>query len=304
MKKAVYGFFLCFLVLFFCVPTKGIAQKKRPATSQKDKKTESNEPKMLEKITKEYIRAYDKVTQTKDKNSVLKYLDKKLSSVLINTSIRDKVSYLRSNYGGFEAYLAKIIATPKMKINYKLTDISKSYVGGSSGLVVYSVKYENIRDGKIWVKGKETVSLVFRKIENDWKIIHYTVIGFENEKFKGACLCELFAGNNSFVAKTAIPQGKGYFTESLSFSFSVAEGNKQKIMLQREVYPGQKIESGQQTYPVEKAYFWEANGEIWDIDEKEKPKRKLGVTSQKTEAVYIIVKDFFKEPCDSFKVRR
>lgn len=244
----------------------------------------TDEAKVLEKITREYAKAYDKVTTTKDKTSVLKYLDPKLSSILLRTTIRDKVSYLRSDFDGFDKYLTQIIATPSMKINYNITDISKSYVNGNTGMVVYSVGYENIRDGEIWVKGSETVTLVFRKMEKEWKIIHYTVVGFEDEKFKGPCLCELFASTANFVAKTTIPQGKGYSTENLTFSFTVMD-NKQIILLNQ------------------KPYLWESNGNVWELDDKNEPSRKLGIASERPEAVYNIVKDVFKEPCASFKVK-
>ncbi len=245
---------------------------------------QTDEAKQLEKITRDYAKAYHRLATSKDKQSVLKYLDPKLTSVLLVTTIRDNVSYLRSDYEGFDKYLSQVIGTPGMKINYDLLEIARSYVNGNSGLVVYSVEYENLRDGEVWVKGNETVTLVFRKIEGEWKIIHYTVVGFEDEKFKGPCLCELFASTANFVAKTTIPQGKGYSTENLTFSFTVVD-NKQVILLNQ------------------KPFLWESNGNVWELDENQEPKRKLGVASERPEAVYAIVKDIYKEPCVSFKVK-
>ncbi len=248
-----------------------------PSYGQDDAKT-------LEKLTRDFATAYHKVTTTKDKNSVLKYLDPKLTSLLINTNILDKVSNLRSDYNGFDQYLTQIISTEGMKINYVVKDISRSYVSGNTGVVVYSVAFENIRDKEIWVKGNETVTMVFRKTDDDWKVIHYTVVGFEDEKFKGPCFCELFASTANFVAKTTIPQGKGYSTENLMFSFTIMD-NKQFILLDQ------------------RPFLWESNGNVWEMSDKNEPKRKLGVASERPEAVYTIVKDLFKEPCASFKVK-
>jgi len=171
-----------------------------------------------------------------------------------------------------------------MKINYAITKITESYSKGKTGYVSYNVDYENIRDGEIWVKGQETVTLVFRKVKDSWLIVHYTVVVFEDEKFKGPCLCELFASTANFVAKTTIPQGKGYSTENLTFSFTVMD-NKQVILLNQ------------------KPYLWEANGNVWEVDKDNKPIRGLGLASERPEAVYIIVKDIYKEPCASFKVK-
>lgn len=245
---------------------------------------DKDESAALEKITKDYAKAYSKLSETKDKSTVLKYLDPSLTSVLIRTSIRDKVGYLRSDFDGFDKYLNQLLATPVMKINYKVTEITESFTRGNTGVVSYNVDYENIREEEIWVKGQETVTLVFRKIKGTWKIIHYTVVGFEDEKFKGPCLCELFASSANFVAKTTIPQGKGYTTENLTFSFTVMD-NKQVILLNQ------------------KPYLWESNGNVWELDENNKPARGIGLASERPEAVYLIVKDRFKEPCASFKVK-
>ena len=53
----------------------------------------------------------------------------------------------------------------------------------------------------------------------------------------------------------------------------------------------------------EEIYAWPANGELWLLDNKGDKVKQLGVATKKPEAVMLIIKDKFKEPCASFKVR-
>lgn len=245
----------------------------------------NDETKVLEVQLKSFAKDYSDITKTKDVNKVLGYMSPKLTSTIVYTSIRDRISYSESDYDGFAAHLRQLISTPAMKVNYKIKKILSSQISGNSGIVTYLVNFENMRNGEIWAKGNETVSMMFRKTKNKWLMVHYTVIGIEDEKFKGACLCELFASSDNIAAKTTIPQGDRYTTEVKTFNFAEKDNSVTSIMFENDVYA------------------WTSNGEVWLLDSGGGTVEKVGMANKKPEAVVQIIKYKYKKNCTNFRVK-
>ncbi len=242
-------------------------------------------PKDLEKTVTDFAKAYAGLGTSKNVDGVLAFMDPDMTSFLVSTAVNGKTAAFQTGMEGFSAHLRQVAVTPGMKINYDLKGFLQSEVNDATGTVVYKVDYEQLRDGETWAKGHETVSMFLVKSPNGWKISHFTVIGVESEKFKGACLCELYTGSGgSLIAKTTMPQGKGYTTDNVQFAFPVTESGR-AIMGNEAIYP------------------WLSNGELWTQDDKGEKKKMLGATTKKNEAIMLIIKDKYSENCIGFKVK-
>lgn len=247
---------------------------------------------VLKKTLYDFTDTYSKYGKVKTgKEKVLAFVSKELSSTLVNYDVRDHVKITHSNYVGFSSYLDKIARAKDVVITYKVTDIIRTHVKGNIGVIVYVVESQVEKDGSLLNKGSETVTITFRKGKTDWKIIHYTVIGIEDEKLKGACLCEFFSGSSDansshYVVKTTVPSGRQYSTTLNNFEFTRSAGDK---LITVDKY----------------TYHWTKNGEIFV--EKGKEKELIGkVTGVVEEDVIILIikKHLYQSNCTQVKVKR
>ncbi|MGF1534668.1 MAG: nuclear transport factor 2 family protein [Bernardetiaceae bacterium] len=257
------------------------------AFSQVNREAFSDDEKQLEILLKSFAEAYAKVGQTKDAKTVLAHMHPKVSATLVSANVNQSIKVIESDYEGFKSYIASIIRAEGVQIDYKLTDILRVYARGTIGVVAYVVEYTNKKDGAIWAKGSETVTLTFKKIDDAWKIIHYTVVSVEDEKNRGACLCEIFAGgSNDYVVKTTVPAGRSYETSLNNFEFRTAPVNAHQIRV------------GDATY------HWQASGELWRTDAKGERTTKMGRAVNHNEVIMAVVRqDLFAENCAQIKVK-
>lgn len=258
-----------------------------PVFSQDDTDALTEDEKELKAIVTEFAEAYAKVGETKDIKGVIKYIHPKVSATLVSSNVNENVKVVNSDYAAFRRYLAMITRAENVKIDYELAEILHVHSRGTIGVVAYVVTYTNKKDGEVWAKGSETVTLTFKKFDEDWKIIHYTIVGIEDEKNRGACLCEVFAGNEGdYVVKTTVPAGRSYETTLSNFEFRSAPRNAQTILVK------------------DKKYHWGADGELWRTDAEGNQTDKLGRAVKHTEVILSILRqDLFAENCAKIKIK-
>jgi ketosteroid isomerase-like protein len=180
-----------------------------------------NEEGNLKNIAQAFIETYGRFTQNKDKQSVLNFMSEKVTAMLVNTNIQGTVQPFTGDYAGLIAYMDKLLSVDDVTLEYKLTKIARVAVVGEIGTVLYDAEYKIEKDGNYWSKGFETVYLVFKKENNNWKIIHYTTLTMEDEKLRGDCYCEFFISSaKGYIARTIIPSGKNYDAKLNTFLFN------------------------------------------------------------------------------------
>ncbi len=267
--------FMMVMLLFFNV------LQAQPSKSKADEEA-------LKKTLYGFAKAYSALPDSKKKQDVLVHIADNLTSTNITARINGSISTDNGDFAMFSSYLNKVVQTENFKIIYDVKDIIKTQVRGTNAVMVYEVYYEFAKDGSVWSKGTETVSMLFHKYGNKWKIQHFTFFNIEDQKFKGACLCEVFsAPTGDYVAKTTVPAGKSYMTSLTNYVF---KGDPQ---LDRQI-------------TVDNYKFtWKSNGEL--IAESAAPEgttledKNLGNAMTKDEAVMLILEQFlFKNNCSKF----
>ena len=252
-----------------------------------------NEEEVLKKMLYDFTDTYSEYGKLKtNKEKVLAFVSKELSSTLVNYDVRDHVKITHSNFVGFSSYLDKMARAKDVVITYKVTDIIRSHVKGNIGVIVYVVESQVVKNGSPLNKGSETVTITFRKGEKSaWKIIHYTVIGIEDEKLKGACLCEFFSGSSDansshYVVKTTVPSGRAYSTTLNNFEFTRSAGDK---IITVDKY----------------TYYWTKNGEVY-VEEAGKKSMIGKVTGVIEEDVIVLIikKHLYQSNCTQVKVKK
>ncbi len=270
-------FSLLSLLSFFIVSTSQFAQG-QPSKSREDEEE-------LKKTLYAFAKAYSSLPKTKKRDEVLKHVADNLTSTNITARVNGSITTDNGTFGMFAAYLNKVSRTENFGIVYEVKDIIKTQIRGNNAVMVYEVYYEFTKDGTVWSKGTETVSMLFHKYGEVWKIQHFTFFNIEDQKFRGACLCEVFsAPTGDYVAKTTVPAGKSYITSLTNYIFKGApELDKQVIV---------------DNYK----FTWKANGEL--IAESVAPEgvtltnKALGNASTKDEVVVLILQEFlFKNNC-------
>jgi hypothetical protein len=246
----------------------------------------------IKKTFKTFIDAYSVIEKTKDKEGVLKYMSPDVVSTLVSFNIADKMGILYSDYKGFSMFLDKLISTEGLEVAYNLSNIDKVYVNGNIGIVVYGVNYEVIRSGNVWARGHETVSLTYKKMQGEWKIIQYTVTAIEDETLKVSCPCDLTTEKGEFLLKTTIPNGRSFRTELNPVGF-ITPQNDMIIVI------------------GDKYYKWKENGDVNYMQEANTTEggiieTTIGSITDKTrkkDVLTLIIKThLYKETCNEMQM--
>ncbi len=247
----------------------------------------AKDKKQLETLVREFADTYAKLPTTKNKAAVLKYFAKDARSNIFTFNISGKSRVQNGDLSGFEAFMDNVLRSTGIEITYDIAEISNVHVSGDNGTVSYRVNYETKVPDGIWVKGSETVTLAFEKQAEDWKIVHYTIVQFEDEKLKGTCLCELFIGeadDAEVVSKTTIPSGRSYSTKFDNFEFKTIGGDW-VIKVQDKVY--KRLKTG---------------AVITNTAEGEE--KQIGIANSKKETVLLIISDsLYNDSCASVKTK-
>jgi ketosteroid isomerase-like protein len=184
-----------------------------------------------------FVRDYSDFGKTKDKMKVLAYMSRDLVYNIVNFDIRNKHELIQSDFNGFNKYLNKLLEEDHYVVDYKITEMVSNEVTHNLGVVVYNAEYQTSANGAVWTRGSETVTMTFKKTNGKWKIIYFTVIGREDEKFRGICICELYkAAKGGYIAKTNVPSGRSYDSHMNNFSFIKSTGGRIYIKSDGKTY--------------------------------------------------------------------
>jgi hypothetical protein len=262
----------------------GMANKELDADVAKAKTPEEAVLKNLYAFAKDY----SDLGKTKDKMKVLSYMSKDLVYNVVNFDVRNKHQLLQSDFSGFNTYLNKLLEEEGFVVNYKITEIVSNKVTDKLGVIVYNTEYETTSNGATWTKGAETVTMTFRKIGDKWKISYFTVIGREDETFRGTCVCELFkAAKGGYIAKTTVPAGRSYDSHMNNFTFLKSSGGR--------IY----VKSDGKTYR------WTSDGSIYLETPHDTSGLLIGKASQTTELegiIEILKSSIFTVNCTAIKL--
>ncbi len=263
---SAFLFFICTVV----VVQSGLAQKPEAE---------------IERFIKDYAKAYENITKTRDKQSVLDFVSKDLFSTIIKSNVVDNFGLIQSSYADFDNHLDQLINTNGMEVNYDIKDVLRSKVRGKTGVVVCEVAVQISSKGEIWNKGTELTTYVLKNFKSGWKILNFNVVSLEEEQNKGTCLTEVFkASTGSYMVKTIVPKGSTYESNVNNFEFNPGNG---------VVYINIDGESG---------YSWIKDGPITKLAQGNQQERVIGPAIDEYEAVLNIVKlDLYKSNCLNFR---
>ncbi len=274
MKKLTILLFVLSAGLALAQPKKAPAPKSQALTPEDEE---------IKKVTLEFVRAYASVaSEKKNKDVFLNFFSKNASNNFVSRGLgAAKVKNFEGSYDAMSEFLDGLIANEDYKINYNVPEgqIIRSKAIGDAGTSTYIVDYETFNAGKLWTKGTETVSLLFRKEGGQWKVIYFNAIAIEDQKFQGNCICEFFqaGGSQNYLTKTTVPEGKEYSDKLNNFEFK-GEGNDRIV------------KSGANTYR------WLLSGEIKSISPTGE-EVIIGKAGDKEMVILEIIKNMYSNNC-------
>ncbi len=242
----------------------------------------------IEQFIKDYAKAYENLTKTRDKESVLKYVSKDLFSTIIKSNVVDNFGLIQSSFADFDSYLDQILHADGMEINYNVKSILRSKVRGKTGVVVAEINAQTASHGEVWNKGTEITTFTLKQFKSGWKILNFNVVSLEEEQNKGTCLIEVFkASTGNYMVKTIVPKGANYQHNVNNF----------------ELNPGNGI------YYInvdgENSYSWLRDGPITKLASGNEPEKVIGPAIDELEAVLNIVKlDLYNDNCLNFRTKQ
>lgn len=242
----------------------------------------------IEQYVKDYAKAYENITKSRDKLTILEFVSKDLFSTIIKSNVVDEFGLIQSSYADFDAYLEQILRTDGMEVNYEVKDVLRSKVRGRTGVVVCEIGVQVSSRGEIWNKGTELTTFVLKKYKDSWKILSFNVVNLEEEQNKGTCLTQIFkATSGSYMVKTIIPKGETYKTNINNFEFNPGNGI---------IYI--KLDG-------ENSYSWLRDGPLTKVAQGNQPEKVIGSAIDEYQAVLNIIKlDLYTENCLNFKTKK
>ncbi|MEZ4687637.1 MAG: hypothetical protein R3B47_16710 [Bacteroidia bacterium] len=246
---------------------------------------------LLKQYVREFCSSYSKLPETKDPSSVLQHVAKTARSAIFYFGMADNIRNFTSSYDGFAKYMEHVANNEEMSIRYEVADFLDVRIDSNVATTVFTVHYELQESGGFHAKGTEIVNFAWKKQDSgDWKIVYFTVMGIEDEKLRGTCLCEIFSSRGQdFVVRTTVPNGRSYENGFHEFS---------------------TIKVGQDTYlkaPDNVFFKLTATGEVWELAPGEKPAnaemvKRLGRAGEVKGAILLIVKShIYPDNCTSIK---
>lgn len=242
----------------------------------------------IERFIKDYAKAYENITKSRDKQSVLKYVSKDLFSTIIKSNVVDNFGLIQSSYADFDGYLEQLIRTEGMQVDYAIKSILRSKVRGRTGVVVAEIGLQVSSKGEIWNKGTEITTFTLKQFKSGWKILNFNVVSLEEEQNKGTCLTELFkASTGNYMVKTIVPKGETYESNVNTFEFNPGNGI---------VYI---------SLDGENSYSWMRDGPITKLASGNQPEKVVGPGIDEYDAVLTIIKDdLYTSNCTNFKNKK
>jgi len=242
----------------------------------------------IERFVKDYAKAYENITKSRDKQSVLKYVSKDLFSTIIKSNVVDNFGLIQSSYADFDGYLEQLIRTEGMQVTYSVKSILRSKVRGRTGVVVAEINVQTASKGEVWNKGTEITTFTMKQFKSGWKILNFNVVSLEEEQNKGTCLTELFkASTGNYMVRTIVPKGDTYEQNVNNFEFNPGNGI---------VYI---------SLDGENSYSWLRDGPITKLASGNQAATVVAHAIDEYDAVLTIVKeDLYKNNCTNFKNKK
>jgi len=264
---------LLFLILTVTIFQVGVAQKPEAE---------------IERFIKDYAKAYENITKSRDKQSVLKFVSKDLFSTIIKSNVVDNFGLIQSTYADFDGYLEQLIRTEGMQVDYNIKEILRSKVRGRTGVVVAEIEIQVSSKGEVWNKGTEITTFTLKQFKSGWTILNFNVVSLEEQQNKGTCLTELFkASTGNYMVKTIVPKGETYESNVNNFEFNPGNGI---------VYI---------SLDGENSYSWLRDGPITKLAQGNQPQKVIGPAIDEYDAVLTIIKqDLYVANCTDFKNKR
>ncbi|MCG8306595.1 MAG: hypothetical protein MI975_04330 [Cytophagales bacterium] len=242
----------------------------------------------IERFIRDYAKAYENITKSRDKQSVLKFVSKDLFSTIIKSNVVDNFGLIQSSYADFDAYLEQLIRTEGMQVDYSIKNFLRSKVRGRTGVVVAEVALQVSSKGEIWNRGTEITTFTLKQFKSGWKILNFNVVSLEEEQNKGTCLTELFkASTGNYMVKTIVPKGDTYQSNVNNFEFNPGNGI---------IYINLDGENN---------YSWLRDGPITRLASGSQPEKVVGEGIDEYDAILTIIKeDLYKNNCTDFKNKK
>lgn len=242
----------------------------------------------IERFIKDYAKAYENITKSRDKQTVLKFVSKDLFSTIIKSNVVDNFGLIQSSYADFDAYLEQLIRTEGMQVKYGIKSILRSKVRGRTGVIVAEIDIQVSSKGEIWNKGTEITTFTLKQFKSGWKILNFNVVSLEEEQNKGTCMVEVFKANTgNYMVKTIVPKGETYQSNVNNFEFNPGNGI---------VYI---------SLDGENSYSWLRDGPITKLASGNQPEKVVAPAIDEYDAVLTIIKeDLYKNNCTNFKNKK
>lgn len=151
--------------------------------------------------------------------------------------------------------------------------------------VIY-LQFSYIQDGKTVVRGDEHLNILLRKVdETQWRIVDIRSLMQETEKFRGTCLCEIFApkaASNNISAKIIMPSGANYRASTIVFELQECDPRQKTYLIRITNYE----------------FKWMATGELYLLkDDKQCGKsdiepEMIGTALSQREVFAVIIKKY------------
>jgi hypothetical protein len=249
----------------------------------------------LETFVRKVMKDYEALPITKNKERMMGYFSKDYVMTRYRFSIKNVLEEYKDDYYDLDRLATLVSQTPNMTMVYTIEKFTNIFATSAFGYCIFEASYEITRDGKPYVKGRETVTYYVQKDEQrNWKIIRGHTIQIRDQVNRSACTCQIYkstAGEDTYLVKVEIPEGDRYTKQIHNFVFS-------------------KMKSGMRTIEVDGTLFtWDNDDNIHreqkGLQEAVQVGEQAGKAKKPADAVGVILQyAFYPDNCSSIKFEK
>ena len=179
-----------------------------------------------------------------------------------------------------KTFLNQLKAT-NLTLDRTLGPLDEVYVRDKTAFARYYNDYELFESDRMINKGRQFVSLIFRKYETGWLIESMSAIDLDDVEYKGMCLCEIYEhqGLKDIMTETIVPNGSEVYIAQDKFTILADQEPK----LVRNSF---------------KEYEWYQNGSVYVRNPDGTRGRSIGSAGSRQELLLnLLKKEVYPDRC-------
>ena len=205
----------------------------------------------LKQFINDMYTTYYSASKTGDVEGYKELFDLRFKGSDVEVDVQGEVVVAQHDLTSMVNNYKKYFSNNSAQVKYTLGEYRNAYVKGPTGVAVFDVDFEIVKNSEVISKGQQTISFILKKYRGTWKITFMNRVYVQSEVYVGICYCDLFPKEDQFATFLTVPDGDEYKTVNDRFELLESTQRRAFRLNGEELYDWD-LKTGQVSYGDEK----------------------------------------------------